>query len=196
MTRKGRLPRYQLERVMARKAAILAAALGLSACGVNADDAIYPLYVALTPIGAPAIVSVQAVEIQAIGQPLQYGFDLQYYLTNQESGFVGYNLYINNTATSAQAILGGVSGQPYLPSGVRPSFNHADQPPDTTNRITQRLNYFKAPPSPEYFATCERYYFRMSAYTREGLESIAGAEISACAAANVALCPSGTPCNP
>ncbi len=181
---------------MARRLAKFLSALAIASCGVNAEDPVFPLYVALSPIGAPAIVSVTAVEVQSPGDPLRYGFDLKYYVTNQESGFVGYNLYISDTSTSAQAVLGGVVGQPYLPAGIRPSFDHANDPPNTSTLITQRLTEFKAAPGPEPFGICELYYFRMSAYTREGLESIPGAEINACAAASAALCPTGTPCNP
>jgi hypothetical protein len=166
------------------------------ACGTNTDEPVFPIFLALTPIGAPTLLSATPVEIQPVGQPLRYGFDLRYYITNQETGFLGYNLYTSSSATSAEAALGGAIGQAYWPDGIPPTFAHADQAASTTTIITQRVTNFRAPPNTEPFQVCDLYFFRLTAFTRNGFESQASPEISACAAAVPALCPSGTPCNP
>lgn len=176
-------------------ACALLAGAALAACGTNTDEPVFPLFLAFSPVGPPTLVNVNPVEVNAVGEPLRYAFDVQYYITNQEDGFLGYNLYIDSSATSAEAALGGVTGDPFLPSGVEPSFPHADDPADTSTLVTQRVEYFRPPPGLEFFQVCELYFFRITAYTRTTLESNPSTQLSACAAVNPELCPIGTPCN-
>jgi len=175
--------------------AALAGALSGGACGTNTDEPIFPLFLAFSPLGAPSLVNVAPVEVNNLGEPLRYEFDVQYFITNQEEGFLGYNLYIDSSATSAEAALGGVTGDPYLPQGVEPSFVHADDPADTSTLISRRVEFFRPPPGLEFFQVCELYFFRITAYTRTTLESNPSVQLSACAAANPELCPVGSPCN-
>lgn len=166
-------------------------------CGTNTNQPVFPLYVFST-VGSPAIVSLTPA--QANLDPLDplMQFDLKYYITNQEEGFLGYNLYITSSSTSAQGTLMGLGTGAYLPSGVTPTFSHVGVTASTApaGLITQRVEYQVAPPATRQFQYCELYYFRLTALTRSGLESAPSAQASSCAALNSALCPSGTPCKP
>lgn len=168
----------------------------LASCGTNTEEPVFPLYTALTLIASPAIVSVRPVEAGTGFADYRIEFDLGYYVTNQEEGFLGYNLYISTSTTSAEAAVGGSSTGIYLPSGTAPSFPHVGSTVSTSSLQTQRLTHLKPPPGEKPFQLCEKYFFRMTALVRNGLESNASAEKSSCAAANAALCPKGSACNP
>ncbi len=169
-----------------------------AACGTNTEEPVLPVFLIFSAVGAPALVSVTAVETNPPATALRYEFDVQYFVTNTEDGFLGYNLYIDSSQTSAQAAILGLIGSPYLPTGVAPSFSHATSTPSTANAdlVTQRVSDFRAPPAPENFQACELYFFRITAVTRNGIESPPSAQIQRCAALNAALCPLGSPCNP
>ncbi len=92
-------------------------------CGTNTNQPVFPLYVFST-VGAPAIVAVQPVQVNLDPLNPQMQYDLKYYITNQEDGFLGYNLYITSSSTSAQGTLIGLGTGPYLPSGTAPTFPH------------------------------------------------------------------------
>ncbi|MBI3394770.1 MAG: hypothetical protein HY042_02935 [Spirochaetia bacterium] len=176
--------------------------LAMASCGVNTDQPVFPLYTTFTVVGPPAIISVTPVEVGiATSEPTKpYGveFNVNFYVTNQEDGFLGYNLYISTSSTSAQSTLGGFTSGPYLPNGVAPSFPEAGKPASTasTALVTQRIQYQKPPPGEIQIQLCEKYFFRMTALVRNNIESAASTELPACAAANTALCPKGGPCNP
>ena len=178
--------------------ALLVLTSGLARCGTNTEEPVLPSYLIFSLVSAPALVSVTAVETQDPGDPLQYEFDVRYYVTNQEDGFVGYNLYVDSSQTSAQAAVLGISGTPYLPTGIAPSFDHSESVASTANAdiVTQRVQNFRAPPAPESFQSCELYFFRITAVTRNAIESNPSAQIQQCAALIPALCPKGGPCNP
>ena len=179
-------------------ALVLSLPLSTTACGTNTDEPVLPVYLIFSAVSAPALVSVSAVETQLTGDPLRYEFDVRYSITNTEDGFLGYNLYIDSSQTSAQAAILGITGSPYLPAGVAPSFNHAEATASTANQDlqTRRVSDFRAPPAPESFQACELYFFRITAVTRNSIESSPSAQIQQCAALNSALCPKGSPCNP
>lgn len=181
-----------------RRAACAAIAVLLSACGTNTDEPVLPAYLIFTAVGAPALVAVTPLETNPPATSLRYEFDVQYFITNTEDGFVGYNLYIDSSQTSAQAALLGITGSPFLPQGTAPSFDHSDRQASTasTDLITQRVNNFRAAPAPEVFQSCELYFFRITAVTRNGIESSPSPQVQQCAALIPALCPLGTPCNP
>lgn len=169
-----------------------------AACGTNTEEPVLPVYLIFSAVGAPALVSVTPIETQPAAASLRYEFDVRYFVTNTEDGFVGYNLYIDSSQTSAQAAILGITGDPFLPAGVAPSFNHATTNASTVNADlqTQRVSNFKAAPAPESFQACELYFFRISAVTRNSIESSPSAQIQQCAALDSGLCPKGSPCNP
>lgn len=187
-------PRYH------RSALLLAFCLALfsGACGTNTEEPVFPVFLIFSPVAPPALVSVTAVETQNTGEALQYKFNVSYYVTNSEDGFLGYNLYISSSATAAEAAILGIGGEPYLETGIKPSFSHAGQNPGTAaaDLQTQRVRNFRAAPAPIAFQACELYFFTLTAQTRNSLESNPSPQISACAAITPGLCPSGTPCNP
>ena len=166
-------------------------------CGVNTDEPVYPLTIFNTA-APPAIVAVEPVEVLTLGETAlpeyKIQFDVSYYLTNQEAGFLGYNLYMTSTDSSPDNPTAG----PYLPLGYEPTFSHIGESPDTSldHRITQRVTHFKPPPGESPFEFCEIYYFTMRAYTRHGIESPPAPSVTACAAKNRLQCPTQTACNP
>ena len=166
-----------------------------SACGVNTEQPVYP-WITLTAVGAPAITSVAPVATYDADLELLMEYDLKYYITNGEDGFLGYNLYIGTARSSAEATVLGVGGDPYLPNGITPSFSHVGAAVNTSTEVTQRITHFKPPPGPRFFDACDRYSFRLTAVVRTGAESYPSPEISACAITDTALCPKGSVCNP
>lgn len=163
-------------------------------CGTNTSTPVYPLLATLSTVGVPAIISVTPVEVAALPPNVKIEFDLKYYITNQEKEFIGYNLYISTTDTSSLV----ASGKPYLPDGIEPSFPHVGATPSTApaDLITKRITDFKPAPSPIPFRICELYYFSLQAVTRNGIKSIPGNRVTACASTQPSLCPVGTGCNP
>ena len=181
-----------------RRTTLVFGLLWTCACGTNTEQPVFPLYT-FTTIGAPTIHSVLPVETYDFDLKAHIEFNVSYFLTNSEDGFQGYNLYISTSQSSAEAAVTGLSvGGLYLPDGRPPTFPHVGADPSTVNAaaITQRINYFKAPPGPEFFEFCEKYYFRLSAVIRSGSESNTSPEVEACAAADPTTCPSGSGCNP
>lgn len=174
----------------------LAAFFFLLNCGTNTDQPPFPLYT-YSIVAPPAIVSVSPVEVP-VNLQLRMEFDINYYVTNQEVGFLGYNLYISKTTTSAEAALLGIGTLPYMPDGVEPTFPHVAASPSTASSalITQRVEFEVPPPGLKFFQLCEKYFFRMTAVTRNGLVSNSSPQQASCAALNPALCPTGTACNP
>ena len=172
---------------------------GLSAlfvhCGTNTEQPVYPL-VSLTSVGAPAITSVTPVAMFDTNLQLLIEYDLKYYITNAEDGFLGYNLYIRTASSAAEATVLGIGGDPYLPNGYAPSFPHVGATVNTTTEVTQRITHYKPPPGPRIFDACDRYYFRLTAVIRTGSESYPSPEISSCAITDTTLCPKGSVCNP
>ena len=173
----------------------------LPGCGTNTDRPVYSIFSILS-VAAPAIVDVAPVDISEglLGTPgfkLRYGFDVKYYVTNQEPEFIGYNLYITTTSLSTEAILSGIGTDPYLPAGYEPSFYHSPSEADTSSSalITRRISAVKAPPGEVPFQVCEKYFFRLQAVLLTGIESAPGPEISGCAFYDSTLCPTDSSCN-
>lgn len=169
-----------------------------SGCGTNTDQPAFPLFSIVTPVSPPAITSVTAVSAATDDNPTRYEFDLQYFVTNRESNFKGYNLYIASSAIASNGSLVAISGSPYLETGVAPSFSHSSSDASTLNadKITQRIENFTPAPSPTSFQFCEFYYFRLVAVVENGVESNSSPQVQICAAEDIALCPTETPCNP
>ncbi|MBU44722.1 MAG: hypothetical protein CMN76_15980 [Spirochaetaceae bacterium] len=174
---------------------------GLIRCGTNTDRPVYSIF-SLLSVAAPAIVDVAPVDISEglFGTPgyrLRYGFDVKYYVTNQEPEFVGYNLYITTTSLSTEAILTGIGTDPYLPLGYEPTFYHSPSEANTSSSslITKRVTALKAPPGEIPFQICEKYFFRLQAVLLTGVESAPGPQISSCAFYDSTLCPSDSSCN-
>lgn len=192
---------------------LLAALCGAagSFCGVNTEEPVYPIFANSTynVVGAPAIETLTAVEsftpsddpdfIPMDAADYRIQFDLTYFVTNRNAGFLGYNLYITTASTAAEASVAGLASEPYLPNGIEPSFNHLDDEADahTDSRVTKRVTNLKEAPGGETaFDICNLYFFRLTALTRSGTESNPGPEVSSCAAVDTTQCPSGTICNP
>ncbi|MBE7437498.1 MAG: hypothetical protein HS115_03505 [Spirochaetales bacterium] len=180
----------------------------LSSCGVNTDSPVYPIFTSafFNVVGAPAIVSLTPRLSSEESKDLSYAvdlsgqyiiqFDLDYYVTNLDEGFLGYNLYITSSTTSAEAAVTGIGVGPYLPLGVEPSFAHtrADTSTKASDIRTRRITHQIPPPGEKHFFLCEKYFFRLAAYTRSGVESQAGPEAAACAAKDRSLCPDTSIC--
>ena len=168
--------------------------LFLSSCGMNTEQSALLLPLSYPPAASPMIISLNFVS------PMEdeRQFDIQYYVSNEEAGFLGYNLYINTIPASLESFLTEQDKNIYLERGIQPSFNHVDDPVSTkpADLKTQRITHAKAPPVPEPFYKCLLYFFRLRAYLRGAFESEASNEMQACASANPSACPSGTPCNP
>jgi hypothetical protein len=180
----------------------------LAACGVNTDSPVYPIFTNsfFNVVGSPAIISATARLASETSKDLEYAvdpageykiqFDLEYYVTNVDEGFLGYNLYITTATTSAEATVTGIGVSPYLPRGVEPSFSHgaSDASTKSLDLKTRRVTHQIPPPGEKQFYLCEKYFFRMAAYTRSGVESTAGPEVAACATKDSSLCPEGSIC--
>lgn len=191
-----RVNRPLFPRTRAPAAALLMALLLACGCGTNTDEPVFPtsLY---TFIGPPTIIGITPVEVIQPYLTVRYEFDLQYYVTNSEEGFQGYNLYMRTFRTAAEDIVAGIEGDPYLPEGIMPSFSHVGESPDTRNPVTRRISNLTPPPGEQAFETCEKYFFSMTAVVRTNVESRRGPEVEACATLNPLLeCPVGTVCNP
>ncbi len=165
-------------------------------CGMN--DQIPAL---LSPLAYPAATrpEIRAVNLRFLPEEeARYQFDIQYFITNTEPDFAGYNLYVSNLPSSLEGLLGGKKENRYLENRRSPSFSHSDSiaSSGSQNLITQRVIYRRAPPSPEPFYQCYVYYFRLTAYLRGGFESEASTEEQVCASNSPVSCPVQTPCNP
>ena len=153
----------------------------------------------LTPLSYPPAASPQFVSLNFVSTAAgERQFDIEYYVTNEEAEFLGYNLYINTVPASLESFLIEQDENIYLERGVQPSFSHVDDPvsSEPTDLKTQRITHRKAPPVPEPFYECLLYFFRLRAYLRGDFESEASNEMQACASSNPSACPLGTPCNP
>ncbi|MBW7859379.1 MAG: hypothetical protein H3C43_14060, partial [Leptonema sp. (in: Bacteria)] len=96
-------------------------ALALIQCGTNTESPVYPIN-SIVAVGSPAIVNVEPmIPTDPNAAP---SFKISYYVTNQEKEFIGYNLYISQSAQSSEAIQIGSVGSPYLPNGIEPTFRH------------------------------------------------------------------------
>ena len=181
-----------------RNIAMLGCAWLLFACGTNTDQPVYPLYSIISPVAPPAITSVRPVAAPTVDNPLRYEFDVSYFVTNREDNFIGYNLYISSSVVPATGVYIGISGKPYLETGIAPSFAHTENEFSTKSGDlkTRRVKYSSPAPSPISFQYCENYYFLMTALVDNGIESNASPQVLVCAATDAALCPKGTTCNP
>ena len=167
----------------------------ISFCGMNTDSSLLLAPLSYPPAERPSILSVNFVST-ARGERQ---FDIEYYVTNEEVDFLGYNLYISTVPASLESfLLVEKKGKAYLERGVEPSFIHADDPvsTNTADLKTQNIKDHRPPPAPEPFYECLLYFFRLRAYLRGGLGSEASEELQACASSNPSACPSGMPCNP
>lgn len=176
---------------------VLTALLLLSVgCGTNTDEPVFPLSL-YTFIGPPTIIGITPVGIIQTDATVRYQFDLQYYVTNSEEGFQGYNLYMKTFRSAAEDVVSGATGDPYLPDGIMPTFSHVGESPDTLTPVTRRIANLVPSPGEKAFVTCEKYFFFMTAVVRTNIESRPGPEVETCAASNpLQECPSGTACNP
>jgi hypothetical protein len=164
-------------------------------CGTNQNLPVFPIY-SLLPVGSPAIVDVKPVEIITSDNKIRIEFDIFYYVTNKEDEFIGYNLYISTSSISPDLIQAGIGIKPYLPNGYAPTFFHTKEEASTesNNIVKQHIPNLKPPPSEIPFQLCEKYFFRLKAVLRNGIESSPGPEISSCATSSRVICPSNTPC--
>lgn len=164
-------------------------------CGTNLNTPVFPIYSILS-VGSPAIVNVIPVEIITSTNKIRIEFDIQYYVTNLEDEFVGYNLYISTSSISPDLIQAGIGINAYLPNGREPTYFHSKEEASTqsTNLKTQRVPNLKPAPSEIPFQLCERYYFRLKAVLRNGITSAPGPEISSCAISSQVICPANSPC--
>lgn len=164
-------------------------------CGVNTDKPVYPVF-QFFPVGTPAIVDVKPVEIQLPAQT-RIEFDIFYYVTNTEEDFIGYNLYISTATISPELLQIGIGGRPYLPEGYEPTFFHTREEAsvESGNLKQRRIPNLKPAPSEIPFQLCERYYFRMTAVLRSGIQSLPSPEVSACAVTENFPCPQNTACH-
>lgn len=174
-------------------------ALGVAGCGTNTDHPVYPIISTIISPATPAIISI--TPSQYWDQNLNYytQFKLSYYITNREPEFLGYDLYITTAVDSPDAR--SVTGA-YLPNGTDPSFPHpnATASTDSSALITQTVQYFKPPPAPLPFNQCEVYFFKMTAFLQNNIQSPPSPTVQACANVNptdpITGCTKGTPCNP
>ncbi len=171
---------------------------GFVACGTNTETPIYPLLTVFNPVGTPAILEVRAVEsdIESVQTgTYQLYFEVDYYVTNSEKEFAGYNLYISSVTSSPDQR---VSGQAYLPNGIMPSFSHtaSEASTDSDSLVTQTVKYAKAPPEQIEFQLCEQYYFSLGTYTTTGIQSSRSAQVKGCAVTEdkAQFCPETSPC--
>jgi hypothetical protein len=164
----------------------------LTGCGTNTETPIYPLLAVLTPVGTPVIIAVRPVESILTGD-YRIQFEIDYYVTNTENEFAGYNLYISSLTESPDAR---TSGTPYLPAGIMPSFYHTSSEADTSSEslVTQSVLYANAPPDQINFQLCEKYYFSLAAYSTTGNTSFKSLQKSACAVIDRSLCPVDSIC--
>jgi hypothetical protein len=152
-------------------------------------------------VGTPAIIAVRPVESVLTGDYL-IQFEVDYYVTNTENEFAGYNLYISSLTESPDAR---TSGTPYLPAGIMPSFHHTSSEANTSSKslITKSVLYASAPPNQINFQLCEKYFFSLAAYSTTGNSSFQSPQKSGCAVMDRSLCPvnsicycaAGTTCN-
>ncbi|MDZ4725788.1 MAG: hypothetical protein SH817_06505 [Leptospira sp.] len=187
--------------------------LSLFQCGTNTDTPVAP-FIFLVPAGVPQILTVVAVN-NNITDNFQTNvtdytisprpeFLIRYYVTNRESQFLGYNLYVT---TATPSIIQTVSGE-WLEDGVQPSFPHLpfQNSTDSRNIITKRIRYQVPPPGTYPFQKCQVYNFTMRAFLANGLISNPSAPVSVCAGgyeaegagvgiAPLSLCQVGTGCN-
>lgn len=164
-------------------------------CGTNLNTPVFPIY-SILPIGSPAIVNVIPVEITTIDNHIRIEFDIQYYVTNKENEFIGYNLYISTSSISPDLVQAGIGINPYLPEGREPTFFHTKEEASTlsSNIITKRIPNLKPAPSEIPFQICEKYYFRLKAVLRNGITSAPSPEVSSCAISRSIPCPENAPC--
>lgn len=164
------------------------------ACGVNTNVPAQAI-----PLSYPAATKPNIESVVFVGEGDGFAFDISYYISNSEADFLGYNLYIKTIPSSVGFFLSGAGQESrYLPRGIAPSFIHVDDlvsslPADLK---VQRITYRGTPPAAEPFYNCMLYYFRIAAYLRGGFFSEVSPEIATCANANIASCPSNSPCNP
>jgi hypothetical protein len=148
----------------------------------------------LSRVGAPAVTSETPVE-EYDYEELNYRieFDVSYYVTNTEDEFQGYNLYISSTASSPED---DSAGEAYLPEGTEPTFPHSPEEASTASEdlVTQRVTHYHPLPDLVPFYTCEKYYFRMRAITRSGVNSNVGPQVEGCATVDPSICPADSPC--
>ncbi len=162
-------------------------------CGVNSSETTLPASPFFPHATAPAIVSVEPIR-----SGTEWEFELSYYVTNEEPGFLGYNLYISPLSISSSSLIANRGPKPYLERGIPPSFSHFNDRVSTasSDQIRQRLMGRRPPPAAEPFYECQRYYFRLTAYLRGDLESEPSSEIAVCATFDPASCPASTSCSP
>ncbi len=165
--------------------------LSVLACGVNVEDPAVPVPLSYPPAKAPVIESLH-YDADA------NSFTVSYYISNEESLFLGYNLYVALAPSSLAKLLAGQTDNLYLARGIAPSFPHADDAPsaDSAALQSQELFYRNPPPVVEPFYRCQLYYFRLTAYLKGGYESEASPELSLCSSMDAGSCPSASPCNP
>ncbi|MCZ8155402.1 MAG: hypothetical protein O9264_04730 [Leptospira sp.] len=182
-------------------------------CGTNTDTPVAP-FLFLVPVGVPQILSVVAVNsniTDTFGTNLtdftanpRPEFLVRYYVTNRESQFLGYNLYIT---TATPSIIQTISGE-WLEDGVQPSFPHLPFQNSTAsaNIVTKRIRYQIPPPGTYPFQKCQVYNFTLRSFLANGLISNPSAPVSVCAGGYEAeglalgvpplsICPVGSGCN-
>ncbi len=163
-------------------------------CGNNTDVPALAVPLSYPAATTPSIIAVDFMQ-SSEGDPQ---FNLEYYVSNEEPDFIGYNLYISTAPSSLRSYLLATQDGLYLPRGIEPSFSHSGEPASNApaDLKTQTISHRTAPPVPEPFYECQVYYFRFAAYLRGGFRSEASDEVQTCASDNPSSCPSGSPCNP
>lgn len=167
----------------------------LISCGTNTNVPVYPIY-NLFSVGSTTIVDIKPIEIQTNDNKIRIEFDIYYYVTNREDEFIGYNLYINTSSISPDLAQAGIGINPYLPNGFEPTFLHSKEEASTLSKDLKqkRIPNLKPAPSEIPFQICERYYFRLKAVLRNGVQSLPSTEISSCAVSKNLVCPTESPC--
>ena len=172
----------------------------LTSCGVNVDSTVSYNPVYYPYANTPAIFGISP---RPNAQTGAYGFQLRYFVTNEELNFLGYNVYISLHPRTAENIIiaGGSDGPdgPYSPNGVLPSFMHARDRTQVGQMISQNIDFFIPAPARTPFYLCQRYYFRLTAYLSNQLESLPSAQIRGCATASGGpeeMCPARSSCAP
>ncbi len=164
-------------------------------CGTNTHIPVFSIY-NLFSVGSTSIVDIKPIEVQTSDNKIRIEFDIYYYVTNKEDEFIGYNLYINTSSISPQFAQAGIGISPYLPNGIEPTFFHTKEEASTLSKDLKqkRIPNLKPAPSEIPFYICERYYFRLKAVLRNGIQSLPSPEISSCAVPKDFLCPVESPC--
>lgn len=180
--------------------ALVLGAMGLFRCGMNTDTPVAP-FVFLVPVAVPQIFSLRPstsnvsddLTISGANPSAKPEYIMEYFITNREPQFVGYNLYITAATPSVAETLVGE----YLEDGIPPSFPHLPIEASTENnrQISRKIPNFKPPPGQVPFQRCQVYTFSLRAFLNSGIISNQSTPVSICSSVRPQNCPVGSGCN-